>query len=161
MGKIRDFLEDVRDFATLVAAAPTALKVSGTFTQGVSKTIANPTAAKVLYKSGEILRNTGTGLGKILKAGTTAVIRKTTPVVTTVAKSLPGSRYIAPIVKYIPSTAVAITGAVLANKAKNIATEISKIKRDPIAKLASDKSKFNVLDPNSWVNLVREAFTFK
>lgn len=161
MGKLRDFLEDVRDFALIVAAAPSALKVGGSFVQGISTTIAQPKVAQVVYKGGQLIKVAGMSLGRILKAGTTAVARTATPVVTTVAKSIPGSKLVAPFVKYIPTAAVAATSVILANKARNIAQEITSIKSNAIAKLSSDRSKFNILDPSSWLGLVRDAFTFK
>lgn len=161
MGKISDFIEDVRDFALIVAAAPTALKTAGAFTQGIASTIANPKAAQVVYKGGTLLRVGGQALGKVLKAGTTAVVRASTPVVKSVAKSLPFSKVIAPYIKYVPVAAIATASTILGAKAVKTAKQISNIKSSPIAKLQSDRTKFDILNPASWLNLVKEAVAFK
>jgi hypothetical protein len=165
MGQIRDTLEDIRDFAIIIASAPTTLKTSGAFVQGISKTIANPKVAQVIYKGGTLLRSGGAAFGKVLKAGTTAVARASAPIIkstaTTVAKSLPGSKLILPIAKYIPTAAVAAASAVLGAKAKKQFDLIKEVKSNPIAKLNVNRDKFNIMDPISWTNLLKEAFSFK
>lgn len=166
--KLRSFFETVKDVALFAAATPTALKTAGAFTKGVSTTIASPKVASFVSQLGSGLIKTGTAIGNVLKAGTSAVVKRAVvPVAKTAAKSLPGSKFINPIAKYIPSAAALygiVSGTASAiRQVKALSTAKDPVKRGTMssAQMASTGKDFNPTQISSYIDLFKRVLTFK
>jgi len=164
--KLRSFFEDVRDVALFIAGAPTGLKVGGSFLKGVGASIAHPKVASVVTKGGNLLLKAGTGLGNLLKAGSSAVFKQAIkPAATTVATSLPGSKFLAPFAKYIPSVA-ATYGIVAGLNAINQNVKAMSQAKDPVKRglMSSSQSsrlKFDALNPSEYWRVLKNMLMFK
>lgn len=159
--KLKNFFEDVRDAAIFIAGAPSALKLAGAFTKGVSSTIASSKVAKVVYQGGNLLTKSGNILGKYLSAGLKATAKTAKPIVTGVAKSIPGSKIIAPFTKFVPSAlALYGIGSGLYNIAKQ-SKAISQSKGSALQRLGSTRTSFDATKPQDYLKAVWDMLRFK
>lgn len=159
--KLKSFFEDVRDVALIVAGAPSALRLAGAFTKGVASTIESNTVANIVYKGGNLLSKVGETLGKYITAGVKATVKTATPVVTGVAKSVPGSKLIAPYVKFVPS-ALALYG--IGSGLYNIVNQskaISQFKGSAIQRLSSKRPTFDATNPQDYLKAIWDMLMLK
>lgn len=180
MSRFTDFVEDVIDVGSTVVSVilggPSALKVTGAFVQGVGSTIAQPQVANAVTKVGGVIRNTGTVLNKYLAAGLKSVASASKPVivstakgtataVTTAAKSLPLSKYIMPLLKYVPYAAITYAGTASAMKGIKTAADIKSVKagildRDFFSS-SSNLQKYDLSKVTDWWKLISDTMAFK
>lgn len=171
MGKISDFIEDVRDTIGIVLAAPAVLRTTGAVTKGIGSTISNTNVSTAVKTVGRIIGTAGVKLGQLYKGIATKFIlpgakaaAKTLPgskVVTSVIAKAKGPSAIGAILRSAPVVATAAASLLGAIKATKLATELKSIMSNPLAKLQSDAAKFDVKNPASWWNLAKDTLTLK
>lgn len=162
-------LEDIIDTGTTIIGAivggPTAIRTVGAFTQGVGQTIASPKVSSAVIKVGKIISTAGSALQKYISGGLKATAKATVPPVKAVAKSLPLSKYLAPLAKYVPLAATTYLITAGATKAVKMAGDLKSVKAgilNPNSGKASAKfANFDPLDLQSWIKLGSEIVTFK
>jgi hypothetical protein len=180
MSRFKDFVDDAIDvgstIVSVILGGPSALKVTGAFVQGVGSTIAQPQVASAVTKIGGAIRTTGTVLNKYLAAGLKAVASASKPVivttakgtataVTTAAKSLPLSKYIMPLLKYVPYAAMTYAGAASAVKGIKTASDIQSVKAGVLDKnfftSSANLQKYDLSKATDWWKLIRDTMAFK
>jgi len=180
MSRFTDFIDDAIDIGSTVVSiilgGPSALKVTGAFVQGVGSTIAQPQVASAVTKVGGVIRNTGTVLNRYLAAGLKSVASASKPVivttakgtataVTTAAKSLPLSKYVIPLLKYVPFAAITYAGTASAIKGIKTASDIKSVRAGVLDKNFFSSSenigKYDLSKVTDWWKLISDTMAFK
>jgi len=180
MAKLSETIDNIVDTGSriigLILGTGPGLITTGTFIKGVGNTIANPNVASAVVKTGEFVKSAGTAVSRYVGAGLKAVAKTSATGVVTgaktvatgakaVGKTLPLSKYIAPVMKYVPHIAAAYLSTAGAIKAVKSLGQIKSVRAGILDKdfaTASSKlSKIDLTDPNWWANLGKEILTFK
>jgi len=180
MSRFKDFVDNVVDvgstIVSVILGGPTALKVTGAFVQGVGSTIAQPQVASAVTKVGGAIRSTGTVLGRYVAAGLKSVASVTKPVVvstakgtatavTTAAKSLPLSKYVIPLLKYVPYAAITYAGTASAVKGIKTVADIKSVKAGILDKnffaSSTNLQKYDLSKAVDWWKLITDTLAFK
>jgi len=165
MSRVRKFVDFLKEAGEVVAGAPVALATSGGILKVIGNSIANKAISGKIMKAGELLMKGGVKLAKIYGKGVAIGLKAlgksakaATPVVKTVAKTLPGSRYVPGIIKLgttaVPLYLTAAAGIKLAKEAQRVNT----LTGSAINRLGSERPRISF---QHVLNFIKDMLLFK
>lgn len=157
VSKARKFVDDVKEVAGFIVTLPASLAVTGGVLRGIGSTIANDRVAKVVTSIGTSALKSAQYLSKLYKGVAVQTTKKAiVPAAKAVGRALPFSKYIAPMVKFIPTVAAATASIALGAKAVRDYSNLSKALQSPMAKL--DFKRPDITSAEYWFGQIKDVF---